>query len=502
MLESRRKTYAEKVNVSPLKKVTFYGPVTSRKGEQLRHVGNESVSSRKTIFSTSQSSCGKHDIDFSSKEHLRPKGSEERPHSKTSVLGKQMKTRLNCNHTKPKCEACIANKKKEAKQNHRSLIADIPRLSHVLPSTRSHPRGGMDGRKLYDQGDEKTSLSILDVTWKPGLDTYAEQQNGIDDNISYSDGNDFKSKYSSEDGTRKKVQFADGVASKNEDNSINNHSKKISASDSVNRKSNDWQGRQRIGNNPSNAERRPGMNKSDTNAEHITHDRHNNTSNREDEYDSTTSDQDTRRPGDNATCKICESLKRPCSKHSKVNPISVSKRDWYPPERHRSHSLPISSSSSEIDEHCHLCQRYGKKHYFIDDSDSCGLCEAPYRSQYKLPSCLHHKTPETSASRKLLRPPIHKQLSTPLFFSDGEEDYLFKRKIPYEPKTEIVKDLKKKLEDEYLHKEYLRKKKNFHRRWRSWDAEDLEDLRNFRRHKCGNLPEYVPQHKYFSIDKK
>ncbi|XP_064080185.1 uncharacterized protein LOC135197146 [Macrobrachium nipponense] len=493
MLGSRRKTYAEKVPVSPLKKVTFYGPVTSRKGEQLRHVGNQAVSPRRTVFSVSQSSRSKHDIDFNSTVHLRPKSSEERPHSKTSVLGKQMKTRLNCNHTKPKCEACIASKKKAAKQRHRSLIADIPRQSHVLPSTRSHPRGSTDGRKLYDKDDGNNSLSILDATWKPGLDTYAGQQNGLDNNGTFSVNNGLKSRQSSEEGTRKKVQFVDGIANKEEN--LPNHSRSYIVNDSASKQSSDWHGLHRK-DNSCNLQADSDTIKSDNNTEHRESERrHGYSSNKDDEYDSTTTDQDTKL-GDGDTCKICDSLKRRCSKHSKIDPLLGSKRDWHPPDRQRSHSLPISSSSSEA-EHCVLCQRYNKKHYYIDSSGSCSLCEVPYRNR-QMPSCLHHKVPEASAQcshHTQLRPPIHRQRSTPVFFSDGEEDYLLKRKIPYEPKTELVKDLKKKLEDDYLHREYLRKRRNFHRRWRSWDAEDLEDLRNFRQHRCENLHEYMPQHK-------
>lgn len=91
-----------------------------------------------------------------------------RPHSKTTVVGPSVKTRLQCNHLKnPKCKCSnAAPQKRSQKLKHSGAGASSQR--RVLSSSRALPRGETNGRKTYRATEE--SVSVCDATWRPNLD--------------------------------------------------------------------------------------------------------------------------------------------------------------------------------------------------------------------------------------------------------------------------------------------------------------------------------------------
>ncbi|KAK7078131.1 hypothetical protein SK128_009059 [Halocaridina rubra] len=472
MVQSHRRGHAEKVYVPPLKKVTFYGPVMTTKADKLRHVGVKHIPSKKTLFSSISSSSKANPSMPDSKNN------KDRPHSKMSVIGNQIKTRLNCNHMKPICEACVL-KKKTTMPRHKTLNNLTPRLSHILSSTRNHPRGGTDGRKLYDREDGIKAVSHLNADWKPGQDPQYEKQelrSGSAGNNESISGNYEKDRLAtrqhSEEGIRKKVQFVDGDDGRLLDRGRSLGNNFVSQSSSEKSKvTPNQKGRVKSRNYQNNHNQRRIY------------------------PDSTSSDFDNIKiAADSDICSVCKSLGYVCFEHSKYRSKYSGQRERQYQGRKRAQSMPEPSSSS--DDVCLLCRRYGKNHYYVVEDDYCRLCdEIPLRLRYGNHDPIvsnASQNPRLAYHRRMTRP-LHRRWSAPMFYSDGEDDGILQRNIPYEPKTEYVKDLKKKLEDEYKHREYLRKKS--HRPWRSWDAEDLEELRSYRLRKTENPWMYIPQHK-------
>lgn len=466
MLQRQGKGCHEGTSAPPQKKVTFYGPVMTAKGEKLRLVGTKTAPRKRATFSSLTSTAK--GMTLKPTNHKKSKsvvGEQNKLHSKTTVIGIPTMTRLNCNHLRPKCQCSNPSGRKTlSKVKHKLTVSDTPR--QILTSTRSLPRGELDGRKSYK--DNSNSISILDANWRPGLDIFSEDnierklvnQNSESDIHKESGENNDENKENS----KKKVQFAE---------KMNMHSgarKKID-----------------VPQNGSNSDTSKGMNSSqrssNSNDEHLQSQPNNHSiqpessakvidppvapsSSYHTQRRNVFSDNDslTDTQGQEALkdyCTLCE-----LPDHHSIRTFSNHRDDEYQSGHYT--DLKYSSLYGNEDP-CLLCRRYGRQHYYTDDGD-----QHKYNTDYSHTLTNINKHIRHSALHKT-RSPLCRKLSTPTLYSDKEEEPVFTRRIPYEPRTELVKNLKQKLEAGYRNHEYeyLPRRSNF-RRWRSWDAEDSD----------------------------
>lgn len=111
------------------------------------------------MFQGTSSNCGRN--------------SSTRPHSKTTVIGPSLKTRLHCTHLKPKCKCSNVNNQKRSHKTRHTVIGTTSQR-RILSSSRALPRGETDGRKIYHKADE--SVSVCDATWRPNLSNFSKDK--------------------------------------------------------------------------------------------------------------------------------------------------------------------------------------------------------------------------------------------------------------------------------------------------------------------------------------
>ncbi|XP_042241943.1 uncharacterized protein LOC121879390 isoform X2 [Homarus americanus] len=482
------KGQAEDTTAAPQKKVTFYGPVMSTKGEKLRHVGTKMTPRKRTLLSSALKSTSKDKV-IQSVQHTQLQSVNDKlskPHSKTTVTGIPTKTRLNCNHLRPKCQcSTIANKKKVSKVRHKSAVTNNQR--RILVSTRSLPRGELNGCKNYKEKDD--SLSILDGNWKPGLDVYSKDHvEGLSDNNEniYLDVN--KDKVENNEGnSKKKVQFAEETSkhigswksNKHQNHSHLNvpreniNSESLKGSSQPNLSSDDHYSSYHNSSytlDPHNTPNSPGYDPKSGNAL---------------DDDRSMTDQQLRKSRE--YCRLCELSKddSPRTFTSNTMNYNLDEHDEEYPSDHEQYS-----SKYEFEEPCHLCMRYGRWHSYSGKQECCELCEKHNNDAHILLDLNEAK--ERSLFHKTRRP-LHRKLSSPVLSSEIEEP-LFTKRIPYEPRTQLVKNLKQKLEEEYRNDEYMQRN-NFRRRWRSWDAEEMEEFHRSRLHNYSKAQDHSSCHK-------
>ncbi|XP_069981243.1 uncharacterized protein [Penaeus vannamei] len=506
MQNAQEKSRVDWKSVQPQKKVTFYGPVISTKAEKLRPVRIDTTTRRQkpTLMSLS-SSPSFNQISQSNRKlrHHKSKSSETRPHAKMTVMGNQLKTRLNCNHMRPKCQCSgpPANKAKQSRVKGKPSIADVRETSHILTSTCTVPRGGLNGRKIYASKDNRGGISILDANWRPSQLTFKEndmEESKGRQKTSPSNENE-SNKQNTEDISKKRVQFSDKTNSG--DVSHENLHAETSQRNPMRRNNNldDYETRHEkskhpemtgINDRPDPFQRRHSHNNSVHDSES-----HDDYSEKDvDDYDSTSSVSESRNPVQEIhqeRCTLCESprFRYPTSpRFRRMNSASdfVTSGVRDPGTR----SFNISPSRKKYnDDLCALCKRQSRRSYSVDDR-YCYHCDSTDLDSYD--AICHHrhmKIPRDHGLKNFLP----RRQSVPVFFSDGDEEILQRNRIPYEPKTELVKDLKKKLEREYRNQDYLHHLVHHRRKWKSWDAEDLEELRQYRSRRA-------ERHRYWDYD--
>lgn len=382
-----------------------------------------------------------------------------------TVMGNQLKTRLNCNHMRPKCQCSgpPANKAKQSRVKGKPSIADVRETSHILTSTCTVPRGGLNGRKIYASKDNRGGISILDANWRPSQLTFKEndmEESKGRQKTSPSNENE-SNKQNTEDISKKRVQFSDKTNSG--DVSHENPHAETSQRNSMRRNNNldDYETRHEkskhpemtgINERPDPFQRRHSHNSSVHDSE--SHDDYSEKDG--DDYDSTSSVSESRNPVQEIhqeRCTLCESprFRYPTSpRFRRMNSAS----DFVPSgvRDPGTRSFNISPSRKKYnDDLCALCKRQSRRSYSVDDR-YCYHCDSTDLDSYD--AICHHrhmKIPRDHGLRNFLP----RRQSVPVFFSDGDEEILQRNRIPYEPKTELVKDLKKKLEREYRNQDYL-----------------------------------------------
>lgn len=385
-----------------------------------------------------------------------------------TVMGNQLKTRLNCNHMRPKCQCSgpTVNKAKQSKVKHKPLISDVRGSSHILTSTCTVPRGGLNGRKVYASKDDQDGVSILDANWRPSQFIFKEndmeEMRSRPKTLAHTPSNEKESdKQNAEDISKKRVQFLDKttntsyITHETTQTETNHHSPT------------------RRENNLDNSEARhekfqaklTGRNdRADPLHRRYSHDTSTHGSQSHDDYsekdmndyDSTSSVSESRNPIQEIhqeTCRLCETprYRRPSdSRFRRMNSAS----DFVPSRVRESGTRSFNISPSRrmhTDGPCALCRRQSRRSYSVDDRYCCH-CDYSDLDSY---DAIHYPRRTKIPREHDFRNTLPRRQSVPVFVSDGEEEILQKTRIPYEPKTELVKDLKKKLEREYRNQDYL-----------------------------------------------
>ncbi|KAK8398303.1 hypothetical protein O3P69_003891 [Scylla paramamosain] len=125
-----------------------------------------------------------------------------RPHSKTTVFGASLKTRLHCNHLVPKCK-CSSKKNRKRTRKTKHVVQENGLQRRVTSSSCTFPRGEMNGRKIYQSTDE--SLSVCDASWRPKLNHSKDRPKTNNENCHHKYGN------GEERILKKKLRFEDEV---------------------------------------------------------------------------------------------------------------------------------------------------------------------------------------------------------------------------------------------------------------------------------------------------
>ncbi|KAK8751140.1 hypothetical protein OTU49_013174 [Cherax quadricarinatus] len=376
---------------------------------------------------------------------LQPVRNEiSKPHSKTTVTGIPTKTRLHCNHLKPKCHCLLSANKRVSRAGQKSLASGTSR--RILISTRSVPRGELNGWKNYKKTCD--SLSILDTNWRPGLDAYSketreETQNNGNQNL-LSDINKIgdKSNKGNKENSKKKVHFAEKnrkhsgsrnhkfhhkkhINTPGETNIIEDHGQ--NSSDHPKSSLKNYLGPMNNYNNNRDSS------ETSSTPEHLPH-----TASTLHDNDNTAPFSEERRGGEEY-CRLCQCPRYHYPQTNVFDRMKYSSGEHYDKD---CLSDPIQYSSKyENEDPCLLCSRYGKQPYICDDKDCCELGERHYIN-FHMPSHLKDTT-KTSHFDKTRN--LSQKLSSSMQHSNYES-HLFTETIPYEPRTELVKNLKQRLE--------------------------------------------------------
>lgn len=263
----------------------------------------------------------------------------------------------------------------------------------VLNSSRVLPRGEKNGRKIYQSTDE--SVSVCDATWRPNLNGSEDKHKTDSENHSHKYRNGV---------LKKKLRFEDQVTELNERCSpgqIKNSAKEINNKSEKQDES-----------HPSSSV--PSM-----------HSRANSNGNLERKTKGTSADY----------CRLCEARDEEYSNES----YRIKKKD----NMHNNHDETTSTSKfyaehdnfSSHDELCFLCHRY-RGHKCICDDNYCKICD-------KHLNCSQEGMTENEHS-------LHQRGSASAQVAGGENHHIPLTKIPYEPRTKFVKNLKEKLETTYM----------------------------------------------------
>ncbi|KAK4296895.1 hypothetical protein Pmani_030652 [Petrolisthes manimaculis] len=459
MLTSRGGSSSHRDAAAPKKRVTFYGPVTSTRGDRLGYNGTESRGTRQKTSATSGFHQSLTSQETQQKPVLTERNKVGRAHSKTTVQGVPLKTRLNCDHLRPKCQcSTLANKKKVGRTKYRGGLVCGPR--RTLVSTCSLPRGEVDGRKTYQE--KGTTVSVLNDNWQPESQLLSgEKSERIDSHKAPLDVNKENNSTNISNNTdviKKKVKFADIHKDLPSSSSSNPRGHAESRGSREGSQDHTYLSSFQTGSE----------NKSQSHRTVTKQDSFNSRSRSSQNIDNTSSRTKNQDLGSQAEyCKLCELAK------SDYPEDRIYDRKNYPTYDYKDGPSALYTDIPEAtglsNEPCLLCRRYGNNHYYIDDHDKCELCDRVYRSHQRS----NYKDDTRSAS-VITSSPFLRQNSAPGLYSGGVES-LEPRTIPYEPRTDLVKDLKKKLEADYRDDHKVKRKGSGISR-RSWDAEDVSKL--------------------------
>lgn len=305
-----------------------------------------------------------------------------RPHSKTTVFGASLKTRLHCNHLVPKCK-CSGKSSRKRTHKTKYVVEGRGLQRRVMSSTCTLPKDEINGRKSYQSTDE--SQAVCDASWRAKLNYSGDRSKTNHENHHH--------KYENRDARsiKKKLRFEDEVT-----NVQDTKTDKSPCQDDI---------------NPSCIIQVP-----------HTHNRTNSSKNLEKKAEQASKDY----------CRLCEALdKRDLSgaKRIKKNYQVHNKKHTFS-KFHPEHDGFVSHN-----ELCFLCQKYKSYKCIHDDN---------YSTIYSTPDyCSQEDMADSKRS-------LHHQDSPPACVAGDKDKHSPMNKIPYEPRTKFVKNLKEKLETNYM----------------------------------------------------
>ncbi|XP_050721684.1 uncharacterized protein LOC127001307 [Eriocheir sinensis] len=329
------------------------------------------------------------------------RGSCTRPHSKTTVVGPSVKTRLQCNHLKPKCKCSnIVNQKRSHKTKH--TVTGTSGQRQVLSSSRALPRGETNGRKTYHCTDD--SVSVCDATWRPNLTSYSDDRPTT---------NTENRKHRDRDGKviKKKLRFEDQVTK------FERRHNRDQATDSGKDASKRRDGGQHLP--PCTARSSPRSNTGsgpERNIKEMSRD----------------------------YCRLCEGAEKGYSYDS----YRKRRKDEVLPDATRETTAKLSPDSDDVSskenhEICFLCHQ--NTHHCRGCDNYCRVCDRYLYSH----GSREHLAEDCQAENRRHPPTRH--------VSGDEVGQSSSSGIPYRPRTTFVKDLKQKLETTYRKEESVHK---------------------------------------------
>lgn len=383
------------VAAGPNKRVTFSRTAPSVK-EQKNHPTQTKNLSKRSEGSVS------HVQSAPSQDNTSNTGRSKRtrPHSKMTVVGASLKTRMHCNHLMPKCKCSnIHNRKKTPKAKHIVQGAGIQR--RVLSSSRSLPRGEKNGRKIYQTIDE--SVSVCDATWRPNLDNSGDMPKSNSDNHNHK----FKNGV-----LKKKLRFEDQVTELSERCSPSQIIDSAKNIDNKNQK----------------------QDESSSSSVQSTRARVNSNMGLEGTTKKTSADY----------CRLCEAPDKEYLNESyrvkRKDKVDDNDSDTATSILFPEHDDKFSSYNDS----CFLCHKY-RNHKCICDDDYCRICN----------KCINCSQEDMTESENT----VHRRGSASAQVAGGDKQYSHLTKIPYEPRTKFVRNLKEKLETSFMKDESNRSRR-------------------------------------------
>ncbi|KAK8398302.1 hypothetical protein O3P69_003891 [Scylla paramamosain] len=322
-----------------------------------------------------------------------------RPHSKTTVFGASLKTRLHCNHLVPKCK-CSSKKNRKRTRKTKHVVQENGLQRRVTSSSCTFPRGEMNGRKIYQSTDE--SLSVCDASWRPKLNHSKDRPKTNNENCHHKYGN------GEERILKKKLRFEDEVT--DDKGGYNSGKMTHSVKDIKTNKS----------------PRQNDIQLSPTIQVSHTHNRTNSNKDLERKAKQTSKDY----------CRLCEASDNLPDKRDFGGAKRIKKKYQVHNKKYAiSKFYPEHYDFTSHNELCFLCQRY-RNYKCIHDDNYCTIC-------HKHVYCSQEDMTESAHS-------LHHQSSPPTCVAGDEDRHSPLNKIPYEPRTKFVRNLKEKLETNYM----------------------------------------------------
>ncbi|CAL4104898.1 unnamed protein product, partial [Meganyctiphanes norvegica] len=441
-------------------------------------------------------------------KNMKNVSSNPRPHSKTVAIANGIKTRMHCDHLNPRCSC--GKRVKQNKKEHGANVYATPKQklsvqantksrndvsstasfnkNFSVPSVRVNPRGGKDRRKHYDTIENDPPTNIVEEDWNARRNDYSfnndnnstnYKQLAIDSRKLIADSKRlakdskrfiqetkpqphiFNSKESIGERNKKSVKFADTIEE------VRLTRPRSRSDECVSDPSHDYL-----------------SSRGSTRASRYAYYENLNQKER------------------------CNSLRSPNSHNTYINNCTTCTS--------HSHKHKKSCNCDENDPELEELQRRFNNLRESSIPDPCFMCERNpdflcrhfgntcHSHEQRLSSCSPHKSRENIYSHR--NDPINDCGRHSIRSNNSYNDDKFVREpiIPYEPRTDIVRDLKKKLEDEYQENNIYRNHSPY-RGIHSWDTDDLENLKNYRKFKGKDnnleLPRHRCSHHYIQNDR-
>lgn len=439
-----------------------------------------------------------------------------RAHTKTVVIANGIKTRMNCDHLNPRC-SCGKKVKQHKKEDGANVYATPKQNLNVrtnakkrnglsttsslnenlsVPSVRANPRGGTNGRKHYDTiENDGPPTNIVEEDWSDRRNDYSFNNNNNSTNSKQLALDSRKliadSKRLAKD-SKKFIQETKTNSPMHNSKEIflENHKKSVQFADTIEDvRSN----RQRHNSDECLSDPIHNYNSSRGRSRAYRYSNYEDLNERE-RY--STPQYPTSHNSHNNSCTMCTSHGHEHKKHYSCNEneseLEYLQRRLDNLRESRTH-IPCFMCEREPD---FLCRRFGN----VCNTHNRISSHSPQRSRENV--CSHENSLKSRLSDNTSINGYEKH-SVTNDKSYNDHRFVSENIIPYEPRSDIVRDLKKKLEDEYR-EERMSRKHTPYRGIHSWDTDDLEDLRNYRKLKGMDnldLPRHRCNHHYIQNDR-